>query len=100
LQLRIDDHAQKEIRDLAFQTYDLIKPIVPVTCEAFEDFRLGSVTLSRAEVIAIRNRLDTIPGKGECAEYQEKLKVLGVYFPDGGVATQRLVAEPLGDASA
>ena len=82
LSLRMDDHAQKEIRDLANQIFDLIRPIVPVTCEAFEDFRLGSVTLSRQEVLAIRNRLDTIPGKGECSEYQEKLKLLGAWFPE------------------
>ena len=87
LQLRIDDHAQKEIRDVANEIYNSVRPIVPVTCEAFEDFRIGSVSLSRLEVEAIRNRSDTIPGKGECAEYQAKLKLLGVYFPvenDGG----------------
>ena len=81
LALRMDDHAQKEIRDLAVQVYDCIKTIVPVTCEAFEDFRLGAVTLSRHEVVAIRNRVYDIPGKGENSEYHEKLKLLGVYFP-------------------
>jgi thymidylate synthase (FAD) len=97
LQLRMDDHAQKEIRDLATQIYESIRPIVPVACEAFEDFRLGSVTLSRLEVVAIRNRASDIPGKGENSEYHEKLKLLGAYFPvEDGVAGQRLVAEPLG----
>lgn len=84
LSLRMDDHAQKEIRDLANQIFDLILPIVPVTCEAFDDFRLGSVTLSRHEVVAIRNRVYDIPGKGENSEYHEKLKLLGVYFPVHG----------------
>jgi len=73
LQLRMDDHAQKEIRDLAVQTYELIKPICPVTCEAFEDFRVGSMTLSRLEVDAIKNGNSTIPGKGENQEFKEKL---------------------------
>lgn len=77
LELRMEDHAQKEIRDLAYQVYDVIKPLVPVTCEAFEDFRLGSVTLSRAEVVAIRNRASDIPGRGENTEFQEKIKLLG-----------------------
>jgi thymidylate synthase (FAD) len=77
LQLRMEDHAQKEIRDVATQVYDAIKPIVPVTCEAFEDFRVGSVTLSRLEVLAIQAGARSIPGKGENAEFQEKLKLLG-----------------------
>ena len=78
LELRIEDHAQKEIRDLAKQVYDLIKPIVPMTCEAFEDFRLGSVTLSRLEVEALRSGSDAIPGKGENTEFQEKISRLNI----------------------
>ena len=81
LKLRIDDHAQKEIRDLANKVYELVKPIVPVTCEAFEDFVLGSVTLSRVEIEALRgNSLVHAPraisGKGENAEFEEKLQTL------------------------
>jgi thymidylate synthase (FAD) len=81
LKLRIDDHAQKEIRDLAVKVLDLIKPIVPVTCEAFEDFVLGSVTLSRVEIEALRGNalvhaLRPIPGKGENAEFEEKIQTL------------------------
>lgn len=84
LALRIENHAQKEIRDIAKQVYDIIKPIVPVTCEAFEDFRLGAVTLSRLEVEALRSGAKTIPGKGENAEFCEKLKLLGLSNSDGG----------------
>lgn len=73
LELRIDDHAQKEIRDLAKQVYDLIKPLCPMTCEAFEDFRLGSVTLSRLEVEALKTGRNEISGKGENQEFKEKI---------------------------
>jgi thymidylate synthase (FAD) len=83
LALRMEDHAQKEIRDVATQVYDAIKPIVPVTCEAFEDFRVGSVTLSRLEVEALRTGARSIPGKGENAEFQEKLKLLGLDTTNG-----------------
>ena len=99
LSLRMEDHAQKEIRDLATQIYECIRPIVPVTCEAFEDFRVGSVTLSRLEVLAIQAGARSIPGKGENAEFQEKLKLLGFSVSDG-IAVQRLEAEPLGAPSA
>ena len=79
LKLRMDDHAQKEIQDLAVQMYDLIRPIVPVTCEAFEDFVRGSVTFSRIELEALKGHVigaPKIPGKGENQEFQEKIKIL------------------------
>ena len=77
LSLRLDSHAQKEIRDLAQQVYDLIKPIVPISCEAFEDYVLGSVTLTRLEVEAIREgKTELATGKGENTEFQVKLALL------------------------
>ena len=86
LQLRIDDHAQKEIRDLANEVYGLIKPLCPLTCEAFEDFRLGSLTFSRLEINLLKDIIKDpmssnwriLPGKGENSEFKEKLKILDI----------------------
>lgn len=86
LELRIEDHAQKEIRDLAKQVYELIKLLCPMTCEAFEDFRLGAVTFSRVEINALRDIIKDpasaswriIPGKGENNEFKEKLNKLNI----------------------
>jgi thymidylate synthase (FAD) len=78
LKLRMDDHAQKEIQDLAKQIYELIKPVVPLTCEAFEDFVVGAMTLSRVEIEAIRGATRAIPGKGENQEFVDKLEKLGL----------------------
>ena len=86
LALRIDDHAQKEIRDLASQVYERIRPIVPVSCEAFEDFRLGAVTFSRLELALLKDIIKDpmsaswriLPGKGENQEFQEKLRLLNM----------------------
>lgn len=86
LRLRMDDHAQKEIRDLAVNVYELIKPLCPVTCEAFEDFRLGSLTLSRTEINTLKDIIKdpmsakwrNIPGKGENNEFKEKLIKLDI----------------------
>jgi thymidylate synthase (FAD) len=84
LELRMEEHAQKEIRDLAKQVYEWIRPVCPMTCEAFEDFRLGSVTLSRLEVQAILNQKSEIPGKGENQEFQDKLsKIMPFKIKDG-----------------
>jgi thymidylate synthase (FAD) len=55
LQRRMDHHAQSEIRVLAEKVFEIIKPIVPISCEAFQDYRLDSITLSGPEIRAIRD---------------------------------------------
>ena len=47
--LRMDDHAQKEIQDYAKPMFEMVKPHFPIAAEAFEDYLLDSVTLSRLE---------------------------------------------------
>lgn len=50
LALRMDPHAQKEIRDYATVIgREIVARWVPLTWEAFEDFRLGAVSYSRLE---------------------------------------------------
>ena len=86
LKLRLDDHAQKEIRDLAEQVATHVKTLVPVTWEAFEDFELGAVTLSRLEVEALRTGAHMLgPGatKREENEFKEKIILLSNAGPRG-----------------
>lgn len=54
LRLRMDSHAQYEIRQYAIAMYELIKPIVPVACEAFEDYVLHSKRFSKMEMEQIK----------------------------------------------
>ncbi len=49
LRLRADSHAQQEIVEYANAIIELIKDIVPISYEAFEDYRLNSMNLSRME---------------------------------------------------
>jgi thymidylate synthase (FAD) len=92
LALRCDSHAQQEIRVFADAMLDLIKPIVPVAVEAWDDYHhmRGAMKLTRLEVEALRKFLwdheELEPtdfeidsdNKRECAEWVEKLKKLGV----------------------
>jgi len=48
--LRMDSHAQWEIQEFARAMYDLARPLFPLACEAFEDYAVGSVKVSRLEV--------------------------------------------------
>jgi thymidylate synthase (FAD) len=65
LELRMDSHAQKEIRDYAKAVFELLKVVFPVACEAFEDYRLGGMWLSRFEVEAIRNKQERIESSNQ-----------------------------------
>lgn len=79
LSLRMDPHAQIEIRDYATAMYDLIKPIVPITCEAFEDYRMNSMQLTGLEIEAMRSGepLGT-SNKRETQEWEAKKAKLGI----------------------
>jgi thymidylate synthase (FAD) len=79
LSLRMDEHAQQEIRDYAAAMFALVQPIVPVAAEAFLDYNLGAVHLSRLEAEAMRSgRPLASENKRENAEWEEKKKKLGL----------------------
>src|SRR2546423_12567335 len=73
LSLRMDAHAQQEIRDYATAMYALIQPIVPAAAEAFVDYNLEALHLSRLEAEALRTGgpLNS-ENKRENAEWDEK----------------------------
>jgi len=54
LRLRMDSHAQYEIRSYANAMYEIVKQIVPVACEAFEDCVLNAKKFSAMEMNKIR----------------------------------------------
>ncbi len=79
LSLRMDAHAQKEIRDYANAMFELIQPLVPIACEAFTDYSLRSMRLSALEIEAIitGNGLAS-ENKREIQEWEDKKKQLGL----------------------
>ncbi len=78
LSLRMDPHAQQEIRDYANAMFALIQPIVPIAAEAFLDYHLHAISLSRLEIEALRTGQPlATENKRELAEWEEKKKRLG-----------------------
>jgi thymidylate synthase (FAD) len=73
LSLRMDSHAQQEIRDYANAMFALIQPIVPIAAEAFVDYQLQGLHLSRLEIEALRTgqSLES-DNKREIAEWEQK----------------------------
>lgn len=77
LQLRMDEHAQKEIRDYAEAIFKLVEPLVPITMKAFRDFRVKAMYLSGPEIEALKNGTP-IESPGERREFEDKKKRLGI----------------------
>jgi len=52
--LRMDSHAQWEIREFANAMYNLVKPLFPLACEAFEDYAVNSTKFSAQELVLLK----------------------------------------------
>jgi thymidylate synthase (FAD) len=65
LRLRIDAHAQFEIRVYGEAMAEIAKAAVPLAYEAFEDYILHSQRFSRSELQIIRSTLSTLPSVDE-----------------------------------
>ena len=103
LQLRMDDYAQLEIREYAKTIgYEIVSQWCPIAWQAFLDYRVHALNLTRLEfeiiravqagnndeaiAIAIENRLLPRPGRPrrrnrERGELEEKLRSLNVPIP-------------------
>lgn len=86
LKLRIDSHAQYEIRVFAEVMAEMVKKYVPLAWKAFEDYQLNSVNFSQLELTVLKKVIagenvdleSEIGNKRERAELVGKLKDLGV----------------------
>lgn len=87
LRLRMDEHAQWEIRVFASAIYELVEPLYPLCFEAFNDYQLNAVTFSRWERKALASMLYQIEfdpdvssfeglSKTEVREFAAKVKAL------------------------
>ncbi len=77
LKLRLDGHAQYEIRCYAETIFEIIRIVCPIAAEAFENHKLNSVVLSGKEKDAINKMLsgqDSGLGEREAEILKEKLR--------------------------
>lgn len=85
LKLRLDHHAQYEIRVYAEAVYTIISNLFPLASEAFQDYVLDSVILSGPEIKAFHLLIEdpkadlekTLPNKRERDEFLSKFIMLG-----------------------
>lgn len=69
LRLRLDGHAQYEIRVYAEAIASIVKSAVPMAYEAFEDYVLRAGKFSRMELEVIRNLISGLPRQHELEEH-------------------------------
>lgn len=85
LRLRIDSHAQYEIRIYGEALAEIVKEIVPHAWQAFEDYSLNSANFSKPELNAMKKMLEGVKvedlnldeiglSKREFGEFQLKLE--------------------------
>jgi len=67
LSLRLDPHAQEEIRLYAAEMAKIARLVAPIAFEAFEEFTLSGLSLSRREQVAVKALLDGEPPEAACA---------------------------------
>jgi thymidylate synthase (FAD) len=81
LQLRMDHHAQAETYVFAKAMFDLIKPLVPTVISCFEEYSLESMSLSKGEIQAIKNKKLELEStsKSNQSDYKQKLNQLGLF---------------------
>ncbi len=68
LSLRLDAHAQEEIRLFAAELAKIGRLVCPVAFEAFEEFQLNAMSLSPRERFAVRRLLEGATPEAACAE--------------------------------
>jgi len=71
--LRMDSHAQQEIQDYAKVMYEMVKPEVPIASEAFEDYSLNSISLSKMEVDVLQYVFKTFPEMQSSSGYIQNI---------------------------
>lgn len=85
--LRMDPHAQWEIRKFADAMYQLAKPLFPEACQAFEDYAVNTVKFSAAEFELLKSLLTPSKYEGLLQSYGNDEKAMG---QDAGLGVREL----------
>jgi thymidylate synthase (FAD) len=73
LRLRLDAHAQKEIREYAFALYTFVKLVCPITIEAFTEFQLNSLSIGHSDLKSVNSCLNNFP-----IEFEERRRIMTI----------------------
>ena len=85
LSLRADGHAQYEIRAYADAMLETVAAWVPMSHEAFRDYRMGAVTLSAQMLDVVRRMVagEAVPAGNSGLSKREWRELMGMLGRDG-----------------
>jgi thymidylate synthase (FAD) len=78
LGLRLDSHAQYEVRVYAEAIYEVLKDAYPMCCVAFEEFKLYATTFSRSDMSGLRAILTAYFLENPERRKDENLRRIGI----------------------
>jgi thymidylate synthase (FAD) len=61
LELRMEEHAQKEIREYALIIYKIINEICPISIKHFTEYKFNSMTIGEKEIIRLYELIKSLP---------------------------------------
>lgn len=85
--LRMDPHAQWEIRKFADAMYQLAKPLFPEACQAFEDYAVNTVKFSSGEFDLLKSLICSDKWTALISKYGNDERALG---QDAGLGIREL----------
>lgn len=88
--LRLDEHAQWEIRQYAEIIFKIVKDLVPMATAAFEEHVLESVTFSRAESYLLSRYINSF---GPVLDDLSTIRDLVKSFPEDRRLTEKQISE-------
>jgi thymidylate synthase (FAD) len=91
LKLRMDAHAQKEIRLYASTMFEIARKVSPEACASFERHLLGGVRFADSEFAALRSMIGA-PG-GDTDEFEARARAAAEAAGISGKAVDRFVAK-------
>jgi thymidylate synthase (FAD) len=78
LELRMEKHAQENIRQYATAIYEIIKKLYPVTIAAYDDYITNSMVLSSNEVKYISGNKTIKLSSTEMIELKNKMEIMNI----------------------
>ncbi len=93
LKLRMDSHAQSEIRAYATVMFDLARRVCPAACDSFENHVLGAVRFSGEEWSAVETVMES--GDGDQDALRARVEAAAAQAGISGRKLDRLLAKVL-----
>jgi thymidylate synthase (FAD) len=101
LQLRMDAHAQLEIRQYATAIYFILKKVAPHLTDLFDNYMRNAVTLSAHEIEALRTSVNKSPDMtaSEAREWEAKRAAIFNALPASSSVSSTTIASSIASIS-